>query len=555
MTWNSTSVLTYEMPRRKVIRRTWISVIIIYTLHPLGTGAWVIVLYDFLLVAIAKNDLALATAYWGGFELLNKIAKLVTSPMLGEFADRQGRKRCLQLIFGAAISNVTIVYFIPSIITFFLGAVISCFDIIDIVILSIIPDIGKAMVYSKDEESREKVVPEIEESSIPERTAAELKTAVAKKTTWMYGLTAATWVLSIGISAVIASVIVQPPNSDGEADDTPTHNETATDVVAAGCENSTATNEKTFDDFSYLLPAVVMSLCGFIPGLLFSTFFFNETRDWLKPELDIKAKANSKVTIFESFKLLMGTNNWLRILTGCIMFTEVSDNFLFRFLREKLTLLRSALHSALRSAQACQNGSINIFFWFGKYHFDWTLVDFTLFLLWALILSSIGTTCVLNEFLKNFGLWGSLDISCVGGVIGLTVLGLSGVLGEWAMFVGVGVNLVNVSKPVLRGKICAEFPASEQGKVQGALYVVIAFADILGNLIVTSFLSLAIMYEQGVEEVDPDGCLMGKKETGLVGGAPFFGLAMLSALAFVLVQMGKRYEPDESKIERGVTVS
>ena len=501
----------FVLPPKRAIYWTWIITIVIYTLHPIGQGAWVIILFDFLKFGIAKNDLAKATALWGSYELFSKISKLITSAALGEMNDRFGRKRTMQLNFLASICTVVFTYFLPSVFTFWLGAGLSCLDIMDIGVFTTIADVGKALVLSSRREgssdSGGKVSPE---GKIPTSHADEedFKTAVAKQTTWMYGFSSATWVISIGVGATLASVLVAEP-AEAQGDVTMVADNS---TALADCLKNSTTN---IENNSHYAPAVTLSLCGFIPGLLITTFFFRETSAWIPEEMDFKAQASEKPGVVESFRLLMGNSTWLRILTTGIMFTE-----------------------------ACQNGTINVLFWFGSYHFAWDLVDFTVFLLYALVLSSIGVTCMLKLFLRVFGLWGSLDISCWAGIIGLPIMGLSGgVLGELFLYIGVMANLFNVGKPVLRGKICAEFPVSEQGKVQGALYVVIACADILGTFTATSLLALAIMYEQGVTEVEEDGCIMNQKPTTWVGGAPFYGLRFLALLALVCVQIGKRYEP------------
>ena len=49
-----------------------ISVITVF--HTAGYGAFIIVLYDFLTIKIANNDLAVATAYWGSYVVLGKVS-------------------------------------------------------------------------------------------------------------------------------------------------------------------------------------------------------------------------------------------------------------------------------------------------------------------------------------------------------------------------------------------------------------------------------------------------------------------------------------------------
>lgn len=102
--------------------------------------------------------------------------------------------------------------------------------------------------------------------------------------------------------------------------------------------------------------------------------------------------------------------------------------------------------------------------------------------------------------------------------------------------------MLNVGKPILRGKITAEFGAEEQGKAISALDVGANFSALAGTAMCNGLLAVVIKMEEGEAlDVERAVCLGGKMS--LASGAPFFVCSVLIALAWFLISKFKHLEP------------
>ena len=103
------------LPSYSIVVRVWRTVLAIYMLHPIGRGAFTIVIYEYVLVSIAKGDVSMAVAIWGTAQILGLVCRLLLSSTIGALVDRYGRRRTLQLNFAAAVTNVLLLYCFPSV--------------------------------------------------------------------------------------------------------------------------------------------------------------------------------------------------------------------------------------------------------------------------------------------------------------------------------------------------------------------------------------------------------------------------------------------------------
>ncbi len=477
----------------------------VYVCHAFGAGMWVIVLYDIVLVGVARNKISVATALWGTAEFIIKGTRLVTSSSLGQVSDIYGRRVTFFLNFSAALSYVLIIYTFMSVPAMFVACLISgSMDIIDVPINTIVSDVGKAWVRSKMSKCNVNPSPPMQVQSMVKQPSSDEKVRVQERTTRLYGLSSAIWVIAVAV-AMVASSIVVSANTPVVVKDIEESNSTMTNST---CSTSSA----TANGISHLEPSILAAIFFYILGIAM-VIMMPETRKWT-PES--QKDDEERIDPMKSFKLLF-KSRWLSILTVCLMLVE-----------------------------ACQQGAVAVFYFYGVFQFGWGVLDFTIFLLFVLICSAFGTVIVLPITVKRLGLWKCLDMSCFAGFIGFIVLGFSGVSGVAAMYIGMMSNAFNVSKPVLRGKINSEFEVFEQGKVQGGLLVAATVANILGVMLSTSILSAAIASATG-ESMDLDGveCLISPQRS-LVGGAPFFALAALVLLASGFLQVVKGQEEEHN---------
>ena len=117
----------------------------------------------------------------------------------------------------------------------------------------------------------------------------------------------------------------------------------------------------------------------------------------------------------------------------------------------------------------CQRGYIAVLFWYGAYNFGWEVNDFVKVIFLALVMNVLSNTVVLKLGLKYMGLWPLFYMGCATGIVQMLLTGLSASLGDELIWIATVNTLFNVGKPILRGKITAEFGTDEQGKAISAL--------------------------------------------------------------------------------------
>ena len=173
-----------------------------------------------------------------------------------------------------------------------------------------------------------------------------------------------------------------------------------------------------------------------------AVFGLKETKGWSPGG----GKSVGSGAVGEAFKLLLKTK-WLMLLTSV---TWVMD--------------------------FCQRGYLAVLFWFGAYNFGWEVQDFVGIIVVTLVMNVLANTVVLKYGLKYLGMWPLFYLSCITGLSQMVLTALSPTFGEVLLWVGTLNTMFNAGKPILRGKITAEFKAEEQGKAISALDVMANFS-------------------------------------------------------------------------------
>ena len=240
-----------------------------------------------------------------------------------------------------------------------------------------------------------------------------------------------------GISMLITGVVTAKPAEDENEDEGGgggNQTKSSTDVCSE-FYNSTLAAEKPLDNISHMKPGVHIALTAYTAALLVSLVGLRETKDWSP-----RGSRDSSSPI-AAFKLLLKTK-WLVLLTS-------------------VTLLMDF----------CQKGYLAVLFWFGAYNFGWEVSDFVVVIFLALVMAVLSNTVVLKLGLKYMGMWTLFYVGCATGIAQMMLTGLSASFGEGLIWIAMINTMFNVGKPILRGKITAEFRAEEQGKAISAIDV------------------------------------------------------------------------------------
>jgi hypothetical protein len=414
------------------------------------------------------------------------------------------------------------VFQFPSVATCLIAAVLTgAFDSIDLSLLSMISDVGRAMAFVGGWTGKDPVIAEqltapvkmIQEGGISSTPSVpfSLKENIETFRTKLFGIVASLWVMAAGVTIVAASVMTAPPAVE---EDILSPANSTIGVVGSNStvceEEEEETDEGVVIDTSRLASSTYTAQVMYAIGLFVVSFLLVETTAWSS-----SGKDESKVSPLRSFKLLFGTP-WLRLLTACLMITD-----------------------------ACQIGYLTIVYWFSAYEFGWSVEDYSLFLVWCLICQCIATTVCLSFSLKKMGLFGTLIMSCTMGIVNLFMAAISGLMGSWFLWLGMTGNMFLCHKPLLRAKICAEFSTNDQGKVMGGVLVANTLSQMAGSALVTALFTWAVTETEG-EQYIQGPC--NPPARNLIGGLPFFALMLGACATLVLILWGRRFDPAKQAV-------
>jgi len=244
---------------------------------------------------------------------------------------------------------------------------------------------------------------------------------IEKLRTKMFGIVSASWVMCLGISIAIASVLTMQTEEDTLQSNSTAASNSNNATSCTSSNNATATSR---GDTSYLNSSVYVAIFAYSAALVVTIVLLTETINWSQSAAKAKEE---KISAMKSFKLLFGTP-WLRLITACLMITD-----------------------------AVQFGYINALLWYTAYQFGWSISDYSMLLMWAMVCQCVATTVTLTYAVRYIGLFGTFYMSCCVGIFNLFATAISGKLGSWAIWLGMTGNMLTCHKPILRSKLCAEF--------------------------------------------------------------------------------------------------
>jgi MFS family permease len=508
------------------------------SIHAIGGGFWYIVLTNMLRTKIARNDLALAANLWGIGAFIGYGCKLLSASLVGSIMDKYGRRPILLTNFIANFMTALIILLYPSIFTlFFSMVVLGLLDLAEMTIYSLVSDCGRSLAYVGGWRNE---LPHLagtagggrggQEPPTPTNVSSrrnslqvnvnedtlELREHVEAFRTKLFGIAGAWWVLTIGVAITIASIICVPNETKTVSEAVADHhhdavisdisNTTATNSTSTSCEEDEESLHVDPDDISYLIPAAMIALACYLIGLLVCKFVLCETSQWSTTS----DSSNEKITALQSFRLLFSTP-WLRLLTTCLMITDM-----------------------------VQAGYLAVMLWFVVYQFNYTISEYSMLLLYALICRCLATTVVLSTMMKLMGLFGTLYTSCMVGTLNLLLTAIAGPLGPSFVWIGMTANIFTCHTPILRSKVSAEFSTNEQGKIQGGILVANTLSAMIGSAVSTFLFTLAVDLVEG-KGYKVDECTPAARN--LSGGAPFFFLTFCALATWVLVVWGRKFDP------------
>jgi len=492
--------------------------VIVNVLHTFGAGTFILVLQEFLFISIAEYDMAKTAALWGAFGVTQRVTRITASPMVGAFVDARGRKSWYYLCLTTVLLWIVLTYFVPSLFTFFAACSLEgIFGNIDVVTMTTIGDAGRVMADQR--KSGGKVQPE------GETGGPSLRQLMAEITTKLYGYMSAWYVMAYGVSTVIAGILIDVGTTNAE-------NELKLNSTKLETNKTCGQEEEKIElpNNDHLTFPVQLSIGYIIVCFIVVIFFLPETDKWdsgiaekeSEKESDKKDGKEKEPGLVDTVKEIF-KSTWLVCMSAGLLVIE-----------------------------ACQQGTLSSLYLYAKYEHDVSATTFSLVLLWTMFCSALCNTLGIKYFVKYMGLWPALYMSCIAGGLGLITVGFSPIFGFPLVVVGLSCNLFNVAKPILRGKFCAGFPNSEQGKAQGCLHVILKIGDIIGGAFGVFLLSVAITIETGMDDVDANDCLQTGKRT-LLGGIGFICLGTMSLLALFLAKFAKSVEPVGDKERRSTS--
>ncbi|GMH50578.1 hypothetical protein TL16_g00810 [Triparma laevis f. inornata] len=431
---------------------------------------------------------------------------------IGVITDKYGRKPVLVAVTVASCLIVLLLWNIPTIGMYFIAqALTGCLNVMDTPALTMIADVGRAYVmagggYEERSGEKAKVTPaKVEEGGSENGSGDDLATRekIEKTRTKLFGYASAIWVMSYGISLLSTGLVTARDEKEEEDGGNVTGG--VTDICSE-FYNDTLAQENPLDHISHMSTGIHISLSAYVAAMLVALFGLKETKDWSP------SGSHDNGSPIAAFKLLLKTK-WLMLLTSV---TIVMD--------------------------FCQRGYIAVLFWFGAYNFGWEVNDFVVVIFFALVMNVLSNTVVLKLGLRYMGMWTMFYMGCATGIAQMILTGFSASLGESLIWIATLNTMFNVGKPILRGKITAEFGTEEQGKAISALDVGANFSALAGTAMCNGLLAVVIKMEEGEAlDVDRAVCLGGKMS--LASGAPFFVCSVLIALAWFLISRFKYLEP------------
>ncbi|GMH64456.1 hypothetical protein TrST_g86 [Triparma strigata] len=490
----------------------------------MGEAAWHVVLTAFVQFSLAENDLALAASIAGTGEILQKTFRIIFLSSVGVITDRFGRQPILIVVSLASLLIVVLLWNVPTLGVYFLiQALTGLLNVMDTPALTMVADIGRAYVLTGggyEEKDKVQVMPKRLEGAKEgaggdggergqgwkgeeegEGDDLDTREKIEKTRTKLFGYASAIWVMAYGFSLLLTGTIT----AREEEDEGRNHTEGVTDICSP-YYNETLALEEPLESVSHMWPGIVIATICYSVAFFISVFGIKETKDWSPPGSHV---VNSPIA---AFKLLLKTK-WLMLLTSV---TIVMD--------------------------FCQRGYIAVLFWYGAYNFGWEVNDFVKVIFLALVMNVLSNTVVLKLGLRYMGLWPLFYMGCATGIVQMLLTGLSASLGDELIWIATVNTLFNVGKPILRGKITAEFGTDEQGKAISALDVTANFSALAGTAMCNGLLAVTIKMEEG-EALDADmaACLGGA--ASVASGAPFYVCAVLIAIAWYLITKFKHLEP------------
>ncbi|GMI52457.1 hypothetical protein ScalyP_jg5303 [Parmales sp. scaly parma] len=426
---------------------------------------------------------------------------LIGAPMMGVCSDVLGRRVSIIIASLVALASGAVFIWFPSLVTMLGGSFLTGVFVREPIEQSYLADLTRVFVRT-DSVVAKSVSP-------ADREVEVTQGRFGKKSSKLIGRMLACYTFSFATGSAISAVLTYKDDGEEEEGGLGTNSTNTTDIKNVCDELDEETIHKSTN---HLMPS-------FYASLLFGTVCCLMSLRLGKVGVQIcveadenKSKAPTKITV----AILKESSMFLVNVMLKIPFVRLLCIILFLM-------------------KLIESGALNIFYYYGKFQFDWSTSTFGLFLVILIFANAWGNTAMVSTFNKMMNDQWDISLICASFLTVQFVMYC--IASTPTMFIiGALFNIFNFIFAIMRGKIFANFQPDEYGKVAGGMEVLQSLGSVVGPL-----LAAAVM-TWGIEETGVPECLTGADKYYFSAAAPWVMFGIMTVLTCIFIPIGKRME-------------
>jgi len=331
-----------------------------------SSALYAIVQSPYALVKVADNDVVWAAQLYATYSTLLYIARLtVGNFVMGGFADRVGRRTGFVVAQGSYTLSMILFILFPNVVTYLGGSVLQGIFTAEPVTQSFLGELTTVFTLT-DGDAKGQVQPTESAEGKGDEDDAAFRNKFAKKSAKLVALVLATYTFSLAIGAVVAS-----EGLIGDANDSNTTSSSEVNATTSLCEEAAATNTDTSYMNLTFTWAIALSL---VCWLVTWTLAGHSVREKLMQGQISKEK-------FDFVKSWISSYTFLRDRMLSVPYVRMMCFMLFIM-------------------KLLEYGSLALFFFYGKFQFDWTAQEYGIFIFVIVIMNAFANTVTVNVFNK-----------------------------------------------------------------------------------------------------------------------------------------------------------
>ena len=441
--------------------------------NSISNAMYIVVFGEYVLIEVANSDVIWAAQLAAiNNSVIYASRVFVGNPLMGNVSDLLGRRVGLMIGQGSFLVSMALFVYFPSIFTLLGGSCLAGCLTAEPVTQSYLADLTTVFTLT-DYIKTAKVQPQKAKEDMTEAELIAYRLLFAKKSSKLIALLLATYTFFLAVGAMAGSIMSAKldEEADGDAESFNSTNSTI-DVEKNNCDAAKETAGSTDHMKSTFDSAIFLSIICF----LVTTTLGNT-------EAEKQLVEQNKSTRFSPIEAWFGSYNFVKSHMLNIKHVRVILFLLFYM-------------------KSVEFGAISIFFYYGKFQFDWTASEYAIFIMVIVLANAFANTVMVNLFNRLFKNQWNAALFCM---IFLTLEFVFYFLATTASAFTMAAlfNSFNFLFSICKAKVFANYDSNEFGKVAGGQEAILNCGSIFGPII------FAALFTFGVDQTGLPDCVLG----------------------------------------------